>query len=419
MKKIILLFFIVITLTACSGVGNKTNIINLLSAPKLSQTENDIVKAIDTYLGENIVLKYSNTMGYSAPVQIMDVDDDGESEAFVLYYAPNKGTNIRLALLENIGGKWTIVFDKEGLGSEVFHFTITRLSATAQKQVLVGYSNPTTEDKFIAVYFLDSETEAEVYSERCNQVIVGDLTGDGYDDITLAVKAPDNRTKISVLSLGEDNLFATVGTHYLKAANIQITQLAISKVDGKKNALYIDYKDAYKKTYTEAGVFNGSILERILPAVTIAKVWEYSFDLNSTDMDADGTLEIPTVIQEDVQDELPVLKFIEWTDYSKGEQDRKYFGVCDTKTGLFIAAPDEWQEQISLLYEEKSWSITRLDDGTGLVRIKPMQVGSVPDVSDKEIVTVKIGTRRWQIEFSDDVSKEQREYMIGSMTTLD
>lgn len=419
MRRIILLISMVITFTACSGMGNKSSIINLLSAPKLSQTENEIVKAIDTYLGEDIVLKYSKTMGYAAPVQVADIDDDGDKEAIVLYYAPNKGTNIRLALLENKDGKWGIVTDEEGLGSEVFYFKITQMSKESNKQVLIGYSTPNIEDKFIAVYFLDANAKAANYSERCNEIAVGDLTEDGYDDIVIETKMPDTRTKLQILSLGEDNEFVVTGTHYLRKSAVTITQLKITKANGGKNALYIDYKDSYKKMYTEAGFFEEGKLSNILPSAYIMRFWDYSFDLNSTDIDRDGVMEIPTVIHDEAQDELPILKFVEWMDFSQGEPTRRYFGVCDTQTGLFMAMPDEWQGVINTIGDAEEWAITRVDDGEGIVMVKPVKLGDVPKVSEHEILTVKIGTRRWQIEFSDDVSALQREYIINSMATVD
>ncbi|MEG1049704.1 MAG: hypothetical protein RSE24_04105, partial [Oscillospiraceae bacterium] len=211
------------------------------------------------------------------------------------------------------------------------------------------------------------------------------------------------------------------GSHYLKTPEVEITQLKVVEYRGKENALYIDYKDKYKKMYTEAGVFKGSTMERILPTANIPRLWEYSFNLNSTDIDRDGKLEIPTVIHDEAQDELPTVKFVEWTDYSTDEPKRKYFGVCDTQTGLFMAVPDEWQTLVgaSSYKNGKGWYVTRLEDGAALIKVKPVQIGDMPDVNENEPLTVRIGTRRWQVEFNEDVSQIQREYVINSMVTVD
>ncbi|MEG0019722.1 MAG: hypothetical protein RR846_01885 [Oscillospiraceae bacterium] len=421
MKRFIALIFMALTLTACSKMGSKSNITSLLVAPKLSQAENDIVKVISTYLGENVVLKYSTTMGYSAPVQITDIDDDGDKEAIVIYYAPNKGTNIRIALLENVEDKWSILIDKEGLGSDIFYFKIVKMSNSNAKQVLVGYSTPNIGDKFLGVYFLDGKTRSDDYNERCENIAVGDLTSDGFDDIIMTTKTPDKRVRIQVLSLNKENALTVVGSHYLKTVDVEITQLKVAEYNGKEKALYIDYKDQYKKMYTEAGVFRDANMQRILPGASIQRLWEYSFNLNSTDIDRDGKIEIPTVIHDETQDELPTLKFVEWADYSGSEPVRKYWGICDTQTGLFTAIPDEWQGLVGVnTYQNgKGWYVTRIEDGAALVKIKQVQLGDMPEINDNEPLTVRIGTRRWQVEFNDDVSQLQRNYIINSMVTVD
>ena len=80
-----------LVLSGCSGLPGRTNITSLLSAPKFSQTESDIIKAIDNHIGDNITLRHSTSQGYSAPVQFIDIDGKDEDEAVVFYYAPNKG----------------------------------------------------------------------------------------------------------------------------------------------------------------------------------------------------------------------------------------------------------------------------------------------------------------------------------------
>ncbi|MEG0090813.1 MAG: hypothetical protein RSA20_03255, partial [Oscillospiraceae bacterium] len=172
---------------------------------------------------------------------------------------------------------------------------------------------------------------------------------------------------------------------------------------------------------TEAGVFRDANMQRILPGASIQRLWEYSFNLNSTDIDRDGKIEIPTVIHDETQDELPTLKFVEWADYSSDEPVRKYWGICDTQTGLFTAIPDEWQGLVGVnTYQNgKGWYVTRIEDGAALVKIKQVQLGDMPEINDNEPLTVRIGTRRWQVEFNDDVSQLQRNYIINSMVTVD
>ena len=159
-------------LCGCSRIGVNKNITGLLSSPKHSQTESLIVQEIGDYLGENITLKYSQTQGYSAPIQFADIDGDKTDEALVFYYAPNKGTNIRFAFLKNIDEKWEIVFDKEGLGTEVFYFDTIELQGLAGKQILVGYLSSNINENFFVTYFTDTQMGNEDYMEVCEDIFI-------------------------------------------------------------------------------------------------------------------------------------------------------------------------------------------------------------------------------------------------------
>ncbi|MBR2503285.1 MAG: lipoprotein, partial [Oscillospiraceae bacterium] len=53
MRRLIILLCTVLVLTGCSGMPSRNNITNLLSAPKFSQTESNIVEAIADHIGEN------------------------------------------------------------------------------------------------------------------------------------------------------------------------------------------------------------------------------------------------------------------------------------------------------------------------------------------------------------------------------
>ena len=196
MRRLIILLCTVLVLTGCSGMPSRNNITNLLSAPKFSQTESNIVEAIADHIGENITLRYSQSQGYSSPVQLIDIDGDENDEAIVFYYAPNKGTNIRMAVLSYSGERWNIVSDKEGLGTEVFYFDTAEFKQLENRQLLVGYLSSNIDENFFVTYFTDSEKNIPDYVERCQDIVVGDVNYDGYSDIILTNRTADGRIRL-------------------------------------------------------------------------------------------------------------------------------------------------------------------------------------------------------------------------------
>ena len=127
MKRFLALLLVLLTLSGCSGFANKDNIINLLSSPKLSQRESEIVESIKAHLGRDIILKYPKQGENVSPVQITDLSGDGTDQAVVLYTAPGQGGNVRMAVLTASDEGWRIDYDSEGYGTEFYKIIFANL----------------------------------------------------------------------------------------------------------------------------------------------------------------------------------------------------------------------------------------------------------------------------------------------------
>ena len=416
MKKLVLLICSLMLLSGCSSMFGANNITGLLSSPKHSQTESEIAQVVGSYLGENITLKYSQSQGYSAPIQFMDVDADGQDEALVFYYAPNTGTNIRFALVDNTDDGWNIVFDKEGLGGDVFCFDTIELGGLNGRQIVVGYLPNNISENFFVTYFTDQSVEMADYTEVCEDILVADATDDGQQDIILTSRLSDGGIKIKLLTYTEGSTFKAVGTKNIRRGEIEITQLALGKTYDGKTALYVDYIDSYNKMYTEAGtLYSGAVLN-CLNKEYISRVWPYSQKLNSYDIDSDGVREIPVVMQDDSGSELPVLKYIQWNDYSAKETVAKSFGVYNTSENIYVALPQELMDMTYTEYNSNLWRIMWREDDTALVSFSKDYLNKT---TNDNMYTLQLGAETWTVEFSDKLDQIQKDYIIDSITIFD
>lgn len=403
-------------LSGCSSIGSGNNITGLLSSPKHSQTESLIAQEIGYYLDENITLKYSQTQGYSAPMQFIDIDDDGTEEALVFYYALNKGTNIRFALLNYADEKWNIVFDKEGLGTEVFFFDTIELQGMAGKQIIVGYLPTNISENFFVTYFTDSANPQEDYIEVCEDIFVADVTDNGYSDIVLTNKLFDNKIRVKVLTFGQDNTFKTTGTKVLKRGDVQVTQLTVAETLQGEPALYIDYADSYNKLYTEAGILQGTAIVNCLCTDTVGRSWPYAYKLNSYDIDGDGIQEIPEVSPGETE-EASALKLVEWSDYLQNPQQRKLHGVYDTSENVFIALPEEWYALVKTEQSANYWQLVSAANGTVLMKISVSDHSSNTAKNDYTH-NVNIGQDIWNIKFDKSVEQQQMDFVLNHITAF-
>ena len=438
MRRLALLVCVLFTLTGCSSFMSRNNITNLLSAPKFSQTENEIVNAIDSYIGEDISLRYSTSHGYSSPIQLIDIDDDQTEEAVVFYYAPNKGANIRIALLANTKDDWQIVFDKEGLGTDVFFFATEKFGRLSGKQLLVGYETTGMDENFFATYFTDTDKNIEDYVERCQSIVVGDVNYDGSSDIILSNNTADGRIRLRSFEFGEDNKFRLVGTRLLKYHNITPTQFTLAKSSYGETVLYADYRDEYNQMHTEAMLFHdGGKMFDAFENTVVTRPWEYSMDLNSTDIDGDGVVETPTVVQKQRGEDPEVLKMVQWTDYTRKQPRLVYTGVFDTQEGLFVALPENWTENIETFYGGSYWQITakvaeeaeteedtdESEETEETVAPQPLLTVKQLDSYDKAesgaySYVVYKDTKIWHFQFSNEVELSEIQYIITRITDL-
>jgi len=404
-------------LSGCSGFTSKSNITNLLSAPKLSENESSIVAAIEDYLGDDVNLKYSQNQGYSAPIQLIDINHDRVQEALVFYYAPNKGTNIRFAMLSHSDDSWSVVMDKEGLGNEVFYFDTAALPNLKNRQIMVGYQSANIDGNFFVTYFTDTEKNIEDYAESCQHIIAGDMTGNGYDDIIITKASHSGSISVNVLAFTDQLTFVNMGQRSLKYANIDVEQLIIKKLKSGRSALFADYTDSYSRMHTEVyAIENGRIVSCLADGI-VSRNWEHQPCITSRDIDGDGYIEIATVVQPQHPDEVPSFKYLEWRDWTDKEQTRVYYGVFDIRDGIFMALPDQWQDKVYAVALENGMEIVKAEDQQTLISLT--EIDSVSQIeSSAYSYPLYMGTKLWHLECSEDMNMTQIEYVYKSITDL-
>ena len=412
------MFCIVLCLCGCSALTTKNNITNLLSAPKQNENESSIVAAIEDYLGEDISLKYSKNQGYTAPVQLIDIDFDDVQEAVVFYYAPNKGANIRFALLARKDGKWNIVADKEGLGTEVFYFDTIVLPYVYGRQITVGYQSANIDENFFVTYFTDKNIQLPDYAESCRHIVTGDMTGNGYSDVILAKVSSYGNVSLNILSFTEDLSFESVGVKSLKYTNIELAQLVVDYLRDGRRAVFADYTDTHNRMHTEVYALENG---RMVPCLTdgiVTNIWEHEPVIASRDIDNDGYLETATVIQPQTPEEVPSFKYIQWSDRTSAEQQKICYGVFDVRENIFMAIPDQWRDMVYTKALDNGFEIKNIETDETMVKL--VEIESADNVeSGAYSYTVYIGTRLWHLECSTDMNMTQVEYVYKGITDFD
>ncbi len=472
MKKILGLVLSVILLSGCSLGASSDNVIELLSSPKLSENETEIVSAITLYSDAEVVLKYLKEADNISPIQYIDVDGNGVDEAIVFYTSPSTSGYVKMAVLYDNDGVWEVVDDLSGLGTEVLNVSLVQLDKSKGNQLVVTYSFANTLEKVITVYSYSDGNLVETYNQLCQSYIMSDITSDGNIDIIIGQPNVENiLPSIKLISLNEENQIAVVADYELNVANAEIQSLKLSKTSKSETpAVVVDYKDNQNVIHTQAITYSDNEFISVLESSVIQKIWSFNYPLISFDIGNDNYLETSTIIQ---ASESENLDYMEWTSYLTDPIERKLFGVVDGRNQIFVSMPEEWQGYIFLNeissvewnviavnnseenqgeespdsqenIDSQSEDITQgedinqsqseetiqdetdetlniefeeIDSDNELVRIRIINPGTAFYKNDGEEI-FEVGLLRVAISFSDEVSLEQREIIYNNIIYL-
>ncbi len=416
MKKLLILILSTVFLSACSDLYNGDDMLELLSSPELSQREAEIVSALEEHLQGEVVLKYLKEGENTSPIQYIDINQDSVSEAIAFYNLPQSSGYIRMAVLVKEEDVWTVSDDSEGFGTEVLSINTISIDKSKGKQLLVSYTFSNTTEKMVTIYYFENNELSQPYTQLCQSYIASDITGDDNTDLIIGqTNLNDRSPSIKLISLDENEEINEVAQYTLDVSNADIFSMQLSRTSKSDTpALVIDYKDNQGLIYTEAISYYENIFNNVLGNDVVRKLWQYDYYLYSIDVDSDGYLETPTVI--DGEDEN--LKFMEWTNFLQEPAVRKYYGISDAENAIFIALPDEWQNYVTAnQILEDNWQISSSIQQEVLLNIEIINPGSSYE-ENEDTQLVNVGVLRLLLTFSQEVSSEQQEYITNNIFSL-
>ncbi|MBQ3394636.1 MAG: hypothetical protein IJG64_05725 [Oscillospiraceae bacterium] len=398
-------------LSSCTRFSSADNIMELLSSPKLSKNESRIVQAISDHLDRDIFLRYPKRETRPSPVQLVDLNGDGTNEAVALYSCPSLGGNARIAVLTANGEEWTVFRDNEGLGSEFYDIAFEPLEKDRDRKIIVSYTFSDYGEKILTIYSLSDEGSLDTDAFNCQGYIVRDITGDGVSDIVYAgVNANNQYTRLNIITNDPSIREDAVLSWEIPIPNSRVTNIAYTRTDySPLGAIIIDYYDTFRMVYTQAFSRDENGLVERMPNNLVQKVWRADYPLSGRDVDRDGYVETPTVIDTELARDSDVC-FMEWTNFMKEEPVRKLFGVCDIANGIYYRLPEEWQDLVYVQRDDNGHlCVRRVDTDEEIIRFEILPPGEA-DAGENEVIVTK-GMMRTRLSFDPSVSTIQKNYI--------
>ena len=336
-------------LAACTG----TDIETLLRAPQLSGQTGAVQSALNRYLGVTATLRYPASGEFLSPFLFGDWDGDEINEAAVLYTS-DASPNVWLAILEPDGDDWRVTQTIEGLSSEAETVTYARLRDAESLQLVVGYGSA-QGDRYLVVYLYSEETLQELLRQQYTEMILADVTGSSEtQDLVLAIpgdnensgvtlnlltNTPDGFRSAQTLNVGEGDYSGCAALHAGTGADGQPWLVMDGWASTARNSLassIITYD-------SETGFLGTYYPEGISPSTMRRQTLRYDPALLSTDIDGNGTIDIPQELTDGGILNEPLdsrLKFLLWQDYGDESGGNFCFGIYDSEYRFFLPLPE-------------------------------------------------------------------------------
>lgn len=377
MKKIILS----VTITAAislSGCSFGTSIDNLMAPPKLSVEQEQVYNTIKDTAGQNVRLKYPKSGNYLSSFIIEDIDDDGGNEAIVFYEKTgftSDETNLRINILDQVGGKWRSVCDTPAEGSEIEKVSISKLGDNEHTNIIIGTSILNRSEKKAAIYNYDSAdgTITKNFSSPYTYMDILDLDSDGNNELFLLSGSTDSYAEAFAYKLSSDGKYHVYSTK-LSEGFTEFDNVVYGSIDDERNGLYIDALSGTGTIQTEIIYMGSQGLKNVLAESQNNISTVRPSGCNTVDIDGDGIYEIPVqslfpgYSESDENEQIKMTNWLYFKDNALIKKCSSYYSISD---GYAFIIPDNWLGKVSVKLDTLNDEIVfyKLSDQKELLKI--------------------------------------------------
>lgn len=417
---------LMLVLGGCGGFGQNVN--ELLRAPALGQGQDAIQKALSAYLGEEPQYKFPLEGERRSPLVLEDFNGDGVAEGVLFYSIPpgstvnaDKGTKANIAVLEQIEGKWKVMYEQPGWGDSIASVEVAEMLPDGTRQLIVGYSTPNLAEKTLVLYkYTEGSLQPFTYPNKYESYLLGDFTGQGRTDLAVVSRGGIGSSAMMLnFVTGRDGFFAIQQESTVTLADNLLSCVGMKRSIGPDGQQYLVIDLIFKgdvlvsQFLVVSGAAEGVIYPReqdkAEQAVAVAATSRNSMMLLSRDIDGDGVVEIPRDKPIVTLDNDKNLCWVYWMDFIPPEPVIEQFGILDEDRSVYVPLPEDWNGQVVVTDGEgdKEWQVQQARTGARLVVLKVYEENETPPAG-----AIKVpGTARTYLLPQAGLTTAQREVL--------
>ncbi len=285
--KIITIFMISILLTGC--VNTNISVQDMLAPPKLPVQLEDIKTVIDDVYSDEI--EYINPLNgeNKDSIQFVDLDGDGIDEVLLFNRVKDSNNPLRVLLLSKKDGKWISNDRIKGVGFGISKVLYEDMDFDGTKEIFIGWQGG-SNNKGLSIYQYEKGKLVNVFEGLYTEFCVGDLTGDGKQELMLVNL--DQSEGIAIATMYDCQFF------YIDEVEMEgfikgYYDVKIGLASEDKNGFFIDALYGDGTSFTDLIIYDDGLKNVFYDYKwkRIDKTYK-PIAISSNDIDKDGLIEI-------------------------------------------------------------------------------------------------------------------------------
>ena len=354
LRSMMLAAVLSVAMLTVSGCGFTLSPQDLYSLPKLPPEYTELDEQIDQLLASGAENAPPASGNNTQPVQMWDLDGDGQEEAIVFLRDPSDEKPLKIYIFTPEGESYEQTALIEGSGTGFYSINYSDLDRDGYTELLVGW-RVNTDLQALSVYSLRSGAPEELMSTYYVRYAVMDLDQDQMQELVVLRSDDENNGLADHYDWQDSGLVSRTSIRIsvtMAELNQQgrVTQGALR--DGEPALFITGVDDETSTSITDIlALRNGELTNLALSDATGVSGEIASFQgLYPTDIDGDGTTEVPRTIALQLGGaEESADRRTDWYDYdAAGSAQRVMSTYHDTDDGWYLRLPEEWEDQITV-----------------------------------------------------------------------
>lgn len=318
----------------------------LYALPEQSDDYHDLQTAINTILVNNAQFSSPVSGSNQQPVQMSDLDGDGFDEA-IIFVNTGGSRPLKAYILDRRGDTYESICVIEGDGSAFDRVEYAQLDGVAGFEIVIGRQVSNQVVQSIGAYSIVDGQLIELMSANYSDFTIDDLDQDGNDDLFLLRFDTEARTGFASLYRCMNGEMEREPEISMSLGVTSVRQITLGDLSEDMPAVFVGGLTDENNVITDIFTFRNNIFTKFssLNDLHLLSVPVRGYNIHATDIDVDGLVEIPDVIQlpdldpDNTDDDYFVIRW--YNANSSGGLKLKEYTYHNFSGGWFLRLPEK------------------------------------------------------------------------------